>query len=172
MSGENEAGNSKASEQHTRATRHFLGPRGRCAGAPRSSFVGRAIHVTARDAWPAESTAIYDAIFKANQDLLPPSLQLAVQTLRLRFNAERTTREQNNSAASAVTKNLSPRIKLLVEQLNYAESHRRGRTNQYRLTRLGRQVFEGWPNWRDPDANPWAGNQPPTENIDTPTDVT
>ena len=141
-------------------------------GAPRSSFVGRAIHEKAPGSHPTESPVIYDAIYEANQDLLPPSIRLAVQTLRLRLEKDRTTREQNNSAASAVTKNLTPRIKLLVERPQYAEAKKRGRTGKYRLTHLGRQVFEGWPDWHETDANPWGGTEPPTGDADTPTDIT
>lgn len=141
-------------------------------GAPRSSFVGRAIHEKASRLHPTESPAIYDAIYEANQNLLPPSLQLAVQTLRLRLEEDRTTREQNNRAASAVTKNLTPRITLLVARLQYAEVQKRGRTGKYHLTDFGRQVFENWPDWHESDANPWVADEPPTRNADTPTHIT
>jgi hypothetical protein len=121
-------------------------------GAPRASFVARAIWLEGGGSHARNSTEVYDAIYTANDQLLSPALQRAVQTLRLRVHEDRRETGLNNAAASAITKNIKPRIELLAERLRYVEVIKNRTVRRYRLSRLGAQVFDCWPNWHAADA--------------------
>jgi len=140
--------------------------------SPRASFVGRAIHVRASGRHAPNSSEIYDAIFTANDSLLSPLLQSAVETQRRRVTESRMETGRNNAASSKITKNIGRRIKLLAKELGYVEVRKTRIESRYLLIGLGRQVFDGWPDWRERDAIPNPEDAPPTDEPNASTEPT
>jgi len=142
---------------------------------PRISFVGRAIHANTNPvALIANYVTIFETINRARAALLPETVR---QALRIIHNgpgegSKAEKRKRDTSARSTLRKTLDGRIDWLVNRLSYAETMPGNRGEVYHLNRLGRQVFENWPDWNDPDANPWVEDEPPTRNADTPTHIT
>jgi hypothetical protein len=124
---------------------------------PRISFVGRAIHAnTQRPGCVADYITIFETIDHENRDLLPDSLQRAIDVV-LRGPSGQTTNERRNekkSATSALRKNLDHRLEWLTGWLRYVTAQKGCHKTDYRLTRLGSQVFNNWPDWHAPDAIP------------------
>lgn len=122
---------------------------------PRISFVGRSIHVnTQRPGCVADYITIFETINHENRDLLPDSLQRAIDVIRNGPSGQTTAeqRDEITAATSALSKNLKHRVGWLIGRLRYALRQKEGRTAHYRLTRLGSRVFNGWPPWNAPDA--------------------
>jgi len=132
------------------------------SGMPRSVFVGRAIHEKTGNTPSTDGPTIYEYLYDLSNQFLTTTMQVAVRTLKLRLEEGRTTRPRNNSASAAVRKNIKPRITLLMS-FDYVEAQKTRGTWRYWLTDLGRQVFNGWPNWPAHDVAPNAGNEPAPE---------
>jgi hypothetical protein len=144
-------------------------------GPPRASFVGRALHVRSVGSRRSVSCeGVCDAIYGNNPLLLSNTLRQAVEITRNgpigATQPER--RRQATGASSAIKKRTTERVELLAtELLRYAESLEAEKGEEHRLTRVGRRVFDNWPNWHHPDANPWVEDEPPTADAGTPTDI-
>lgn len=124
---------------------------------PRISFVGRSIHVnTQRPGCVADYITIFETINHENRDLLPDSLQRAIDVIQngATGGTELERRRNRTSATSALRKNLDHRVAWLIRALRYATAQESDTKTNYRLTRLGSQVFSNWPRWDSPDANP------------------
>jgi len=133
---------------------------------PRASFVGHAIHerTSARNR-RINQTSLYEAIYRANRLLLPAAIQRAVETLERRHIEGATTRKQNNNASSTVTKHVNRRVLLLQNSnLRYVESQQGRNQLEVWLTPRGRRVFNGWPDWGEPEASPNGGAGPVAED--------
>jgi hypothetical protein len=126
-------------------------------GLPRASFVGRAIRLTTRRrAASMDYIQIYDTINGANDRLLSETLRNAMRTIRDGPTGETPAqrRKQSTGASSAIRKNMNVRLSLLADDLHYVEVEQGTLGEQYRLTRRGRRVFDGWPPWDKADAIP------------------
>jgi hypothetical protein len=142
---------------------------------PRISFVGRAIHANTNPvALIANYVTIFETINRARAALLPETVRQALRIIHYGpgEGSKAEKRKRDTSARSTLRKTLDGRIDWLVNRLSYAETMPGNRGEVYRLNRLGRQVFENWPDWNDPDANPWVEEEPPAGVADTPTDIT
>jgi hypothetical protein len=133
--------------------------------SPRASFVGRAIYDRSDGRnRKIGQTSLYVAIYQANRRLLPAAIQRAVETLENRVIEGANTAKENNKASGQVIRHVARRLLLLqLPHLHYVES-RQGRSHlEFRLTPRGRRVFNEWPDWHKPDANPYAGDEPVPE---------
>ena len=135
-------------------------------GPPRASFVGRALHERSGGSRrPVSCEVVCASIYDNNPLLLSDTLRQAVEITRNGPTGETQPerRSQATDASSAIRKRTTVRIKLLAtEPLRYADSLRGGKSEEHCLTRVGRRVFGHWPDWHEPDANPWVEDEPPT----------
>jgi hypothetical protein len=135
-------------------------------GLPRTSFVGRAIHIRTNGRTAGTSCVeIYETINGANDQLLPEPLRRAIRVTRDGSEGEtkEERRKRSKAASSALINNLKPRIRFLADRLRYVDAFRGDQSMEYRLTTFAQQLFNGWPAWRQPDAIPTAGAEPAPE---------
>jgi len=129
-------------------------------GPPRASVVGRALHVrSGRSRSSVSCEGVCEAIYNNNSTLLSNALRRAVEITRNGPTGETQPerRRQATGASSAIKKRTNERVELLSPDfLGYAESVHGKNGEEHRLTRAGEKVFDGWPDWHDPDANPWV----------------
>ena len=135
-------------------------------GPPRASFVGRALHEKSGGGRRSVSCEeVCDTIYGNKRLLLSDTLRQAVEITRNgpTGGTQSERRRQATDASSAIRKRTTERIVLLAtERLRYVVSLRGGKSEEHCLTRVGRRVFDHWPDWHDPDANPGVEDEPPT----------
>ena len=125
------------------------------ADRPRISYVGRGIHQRTRASRSvATYSGVFEAINAANSSLLSETVCNALRLVRDGSTAidPLEKRRQEKSATSTLRKNLDKRIYVLVNRMRYATARQGRNSVEYRLTKVGDAVFNGWPDWHSPDA--------------------
>jgi hypothetical protein len=132
---------------------------------PRLSFFGRAIRERTADTTATTvARAIFNKINEQNPQLLSAAILSALQVSVMATEGAGASRRRAQTDASAtIAKEAKKRADLLQNKLGYAEVLGRSGDYSFRLTRLGRQVFNEWPRWREPDAIPDDGDEPAPE---------